>query len=198
MFDDLNPRFSYSIVLIKKRDLHYFFLKETFYKNIEAQIWCIIFPKTTKNSKFERGNFANESSDKEKHFKHVFQVGVGWELEKIRIKIKNILSLGRQLLVLIKKCVFHKKHAPKDPSKHSNKHIYNKISMDKKCISSSDYVISRLYWRNFNSVDRIFSICASIRRSNWDGEIRGQLIRPSTFSRVYTVRQKNVLDELIV
>ena len=82
------------------------FYNKTFYKNIEAQIWCIIFPKTTKNSKFERGNLPNESSDQEKHFKHVFEVGVGWEFEKIWIKIKNILSLLPTITGSYKKRVY--------------------------------------------------------------------------------------------
>ena len=39
----------------------------------KAQIWCEIFPKTTKESKFEieRGNFPNEVQ--EKNLKHVRQ-----------------------------------------------------------------------------------------------------------------------------
>ena len=37
-----------------------FFLWEQFYKNIEAQIWSEIFPKTTKNLKYDYGNFPNE------------------------------------------------------------------------------------------------------------------------------------------
>ena len=42
------------------------------------------------NSKFEHGNFPNESLEQENHPKHVF--GVGWYsgLEEIWIKIKNI------------------------------------------------------------------------------------------------------------
>ena len=48
------------------------------------------FSKYTNNSEFEHGNFSNESLDQEKHFKHVFEVGVGWEFEKLLIKIKNI------------------------------------------------------------------------------------------------------------
>ena len=47
--------------------------------NIEAQIWYKFFPKTTKNSKFDHENFSDESLDQEKHFKHVFGVGVGCE-----------------------------------------------------------------------------------------------------------------------
>ena len=44
-----------------------------------------------KNLKFEYENFQNESLDKVKHFKHVvFGVGVGWEFEKMWIKIKSI------------------------------------------------------------------------------------------------------------
>ena len=58
----------------------------SFYKNIEAQI----IPKTMNNVKYEYGNFQNESLGYEKHFKHAFGVGVGWEFEKIWIKIKNI------------------------------------------------------------------------------------------------------------
>ena len=41
------------------------------------QIWSEIFPKTTKNLKYNYGNFPNESLGQEKHFKHVFGVGVG-------------------------------------------------------------------------------------------------------------------------
>ena len=44
------------------------------------------------NLKYDYGNFSNECLGQEKHFKHVFGVGVGWEFEKIWIKIKNILS----------------------------------------------------------------------------------------------------------
>ena len=40
------------------------------------------------NSKFN--HFSDESLDQEKHFKHVFGVGVGWEFEKMWMKIKNI------------------------------------------------------------------------------------------------------------
>ncbi len=43
-----------------------------------------------KNLKFEYENFPNESLGQVKHFKHVFGVGVGWEFEKMWIKIKNI------------------------------------------------------------------------------------------------------------
>ena len=43
-----------------------------------------------KNLKYNYGNFPNESLGQEKHFKDVFGVGVGWEFEKIWIKIKNI------------------------------------------------------------------------------------------------------------
>ena len=43
-----------------------------------------------KNLKFEYENFPNESLGQEKHFKHVFGVGVGWEFAKVWIKIKNI------------------------------------------------------------------------------------------------------------
>ena len=74
-----------------KKGYTLFFLWEQFYKNIEAeieaQICSEIFPKTTK---FDHENFFDESLDQEKHFKHVFEVGVGWEFEKILIKFKNI------------------------------------------------------------------------------------------------------------
>ena len=43
-----------------------------------------------RTSRLKFGNFPDESLDQEKHFKHVFEVGVGWEFEKIRIKIKHI------------------------------------------------------------------------------------------------------------
>ena len=39
-----------------------------------------------KNFKYDYGNFPNESLGQEKY---VFGVGVGWESEKIWIKIKN-------------------------------------------------------------------------------------------------------------
>ena len=42
---------------------------------------CENFPKTTKNSKFNHGNFSDESLDQENHFKHVFGVGVKWTTE---------------------------------------------------------------------------------------------------------------------
>ena len=38
-----------------------FFFIRTIYKNIEAQIWSEIFPKTMKNLKYDYGNFPNES-----------------------------------------------------------------------------------------------------------------------------------------
>ena len=41
------------------------------------------FSKNYENSKFEGGNLPNESIDQEKHFKHVFGVGVGVEFERI-------------------------------------------------------------------------------------------------------------------
>ena len=41
------------------------------------------FPKSTKNSKFDHGNFSDESLDQDKPFKHVIGVGVGWEFEKM-------------------------------------------------------------------------------------------------------------------
>ena len=47
-----------------------------FYRNIEDQIWSEIFPKTMKNFKYDYGNFPIESLGQEKHFKHVFGVGV--------------------------------------------------------------------------------------------------------------------------
>ena len=50
------------------------------------------FSKYTNNSEFEHGNFSNESLGQDKHFKHVFGVGVGWEFEKTWIKMKNILA----------------------------------------------------------------------------------------------------------
>ena len=43
-----------------------------------------------KNLEYEYGNTPNESLGQEKYFKHVFGVGVGWEMEKMWIKIKNI------------------------------------------------------------------------------------------------------------
>ena len=43
-----------------------------------------------KNLKFEYENFPNESLGQVKHFKHVYGVGVGWEFEKMWIKIKTI------------------------------------------------------------------------------------------------------------
>ena len=48
-----------------------------------------ILPKTTMDSKFECRNFPNESLGQGKHFKHVFWVGVGWEFEKMWIKIRT-------------------------------------------------------------------------------------------------------------
>ena len=48
------------------------------------------FSKTMKNLKFMYENFPNQSLGLVKHFKHVFGVGVGWEFEKMWIKIKNI------------------------------------------------------------------------------------------------------------
>ena len=43
-----------------------------------------------KNSQFEHGNFPNESLDQGKHFRHIFEGGVGLEFEKMWIKVKNI------------------------------------------------------------------------------------------------------------
>ena len=43
-----------------------------------------------KNLKYVYGNFQNDSLGQEKHFKHVFGVGVGLEYERIWIIIKNI------------------------------------------------------------------------------------------------------------
>ena len=59
-------------------------------------------------------------------------------------------------------------------------------------------VISCLHCRSFDLVDIIFSICASIRRTNWDDEISEKFVRLIWFSRVYTVGQNFILDELIV
>ena len=59
-----------------------FFIKQ-FYKNIEAPIWREIFPKTTKNSKFERGNLPNESLDQKKNILRVYLgSGSGENLKK--------------------------------------------------------------------------------------------------------------------
>ena len=77
------------------------------YKNIEAQIWSENFPKTMKNLKYEYGNLPNESLGQEKHFKHVFGVGVGWEFEKMWIKIKNIRASADISWLLWKKSVIH-------------------------------------------------------------------------------------------
>ena len=49
---------------------------------MEAQIWCEDLPKTN-NWKFQGGHLSEKILDKEKHFKHVLGVGVGWESEKI-------------------------------------------------------------------------------------------------------------------
>ena len=65
-----------------------------FYKNIEAKI----FPKTAKNSKFECGNFPNESVDQGKHLKHVFWVGGGWEYLYSRCGLVTLNRLARNLL----------------------------------------------------------------------------------------------------
>ena len=43
-----------------------------------------------KNLKYEYRKFSNQSFGQEKHFKHVFGVGVGWKFEKIWTKMKNI------------------------------------------------------------------------------------------------------------
>ena len=48
-------------------------------------------------------NFPNESLGQVKHFKHVFGLRVGWEFEKMWIKIQNIRASGQHFLVLIKK-----------------------------------------------------------------------------------------------
>ena len=48
-----------------------------------------------KNLEFEYENFPNESIAQVKYFKHVFGVGVGWEFEKMLIKIKNILASAK-------------------------------------------------------------------------------------------------------
>ena len=60
-----------------------------------------------KNLKFEYGNFPNESLGQGKHFKHIFGVGVGWEFEKMWIKIKNIRDSRHFLVPLKKKSVVH-------------------------------------------------------------------------------------------
>ena len=39
-----------------------------------------------KNLKYD---FSKESLGQEKHFKHIFGIGVGWRFEKIWIQIKN-------------------------------------------------------------------------------------------------------------
>ena len=44
-------------LLIMHRTLHSFLFIEQFYKNIEAQIWSEIFPKTKKNLKYDYGKF---------------------------------------------------------------------------------------------------------------------------------------------
>ena len=51
--------------------MHSFLSLEQFCTVMEAQTWCEIFPKSTKNSKLEHGNFSNEKLNQEKHFKHV-------------------------------------------------------------------------------------------------------------------------------
>ena len=66
-----------SLQQIQKEKYTLFFLKELFYKNIEAQILSQNFSKTKKNLKLEYENFPNESLGQVKHFKHVFGVGVG-------------------------------------------------------------------------------------------------------------------------
>ena len=49
-----------------------------------------VFSKNYKELGIWAWELSRQSEDQEKHFKHVFGVGVGWEFEKIRIKIKNI------------------------------------------------------------------------------------------------------------
>ena len=56
-----------------------------------------------KSLKFEYENFPNESLGQVKHFKHVFGVGVGWEFEKMWIKIKNIRASADIYWYLYKK-----------------------------------------------------------------------------------------------
>ena len=72
-----------------------------------------------KNLKFEYGNLPNESLDQEKHFKHVFEVGVGWEFEKTWIKIKNIRASADIYWFLLKKSV-HLLEATFSYGRHGN------------------------------------------------------------------------------
>ena len=59
--------------------------------NIEGKVF---FPETDGFEKERyvsfKSDFSNLSLGQEKHFKHVFRVGVGWEFEKTWINIINI------------------------------------------------------------------------------------------------------------
>ena len=66
------------------------FISYTFYKNIEAKIWSEIFPNTMNSLKFDYGNYPNESLCPESILSMFLGVGVGWEIGKTLIKIKNI------------------------------------------------------------------------------------------------------------
>ena len=59
------------------------FYENNFIRTSRLKFCLKFFPKTMKNSEFGHGNFPNEGLDREKHFKHVFGVGVGWEFENI-------------------------------------------------------------------------------------------------------------------
>ena len=43
-----------------------------------------------KSLQFDHADLLQKSLDQGKHFKHIFEGGVRWDLEKMWIKIKNI------------------------------------------------------------------------------------------------------------
>ena len=91
----ITNRFRFRLVVVMRQEhllIHCLFFIRAIHKNIEAQIWSEILPKSMKNLKYTYGNLPNESlgQDQEKHFKYVFGVRVGLEFEKIWIKMKNI------------------------------------------------------------------------------------------------------------
>ena len=77
------------------------FLNFLFIRNIDAQIWYNIIPKTTKNSIFDHEYFSDENLYQKKHFKPVFGVAVGWEFEKVWFKIKMIQASASYFVLYI-------------------------------------------------------------------------------------------------
>ena len=65
-------------------------------------------------------------------------------------------------------------------------------------ISLSENLICSLYWWDFISVDIIFPICASLCCMNYDNEKREKSHLLTILYCIYTVGQRDFLDELIV